>query len=544
MPSCLGIQIDKNIIKYAKVQKEKDSIKVEAFNIMFYEDLKETIDRIIEETNSFKTPIVVNLSDEKYDYFQAPALLNKNDRKSHVQIEYDLFCEEQKINKNTIETRFIFTTNPDNPDMVRSIVVTGNQGDIEQKKLDFSEYKLEQISPLSTAIANLVEKNEKENSVIINIENKTQITTLLKNEIVKIDTIDEGMGEILGKISLIENSKQKSYDVCKNTTIYTQQAESISEGNEHLDSIMPTLNKIATKVKNIIETNGIGISRVYITGLATAINNIDLYFQDFFTEVKCEILKPFFSNTSSIKTSIKDYIEVNSAIALALDGIGYGFTELNFISSKNAISKGFVKRADKKTDKKSVKKKSGLKDKKNNFSMSGTLVPLEWMFIRISIALLIIIIGYIAVTSSINEKIQNEIAIVKGATYDAEKEVKKAESDIKVVQGQTERYNKAIEELKKLEENGLSSTIVPKSAIPNLLYRLIEITPSLVRIISIENTQGTHIVISAESQYYEQLGFLNAAISTNEYLLNVKSTSGVKKDGMVNVIIEGDLPNK
>ena len=45
-----------------------------------------------------------------------------------------------------------------------------------------------------------------------------------------------------------------------------------------------------------------------------------------------------------IKTSIKDYIEVNSAIALALDGIGYGFDELNFLTAKSS-SKNFLKKA-------------------------------------------------------------------------------------------------------------------------------------------------------------------------------------------------------
>ena len=75
MPSSLGIYIENNLIKYAKVVKEKDSIKVEAFNIVFYENLKSTIDRIIEETNSYRTPIIVNLSDEKYDYFQVSAWL-------------------------------------------------------------------------------------------------------------------------------------------------------------------------------------------------------------------------------------------------------------------------------------------------------------------------------------------------------------------------------------------------------------------------------------------------------------------------------------
>ena len=36
MLSCLGIYIDKNLIKYAKVKKTKDSYKIEAFNVEFF----------------------------------------------------------------------------------------------------------------------------------------------------------------------------------------------------------------------------------------------------------------------------------------------------------------------------------------------------------------------------------------------------------------------------------------------------------------------------------------------------------------------------
>ena len=37
MASSLGIFIEKDIIKYAKLQKEKDSIKVESFSVEFYD---------------------------------------------------------------------------------------------------------------------------------------------------------------------------------------------------------------------------------------------------------------------------------------------------------------------------------------------------------------------------------------------------------------------------------------------------------------------------------------------------------------------------
>ena len=63
MATCLGIYIDNNIIKYAKVTKKKEDLKIDAYGIKFYSDLKEAIKQVVSETFSFKIPISVNLSD-------------------------------------------------------------------------------------------------------------------------------------------------------------------------------------------------------------------------------------------------------------------------------------------------------------------------------------------------------------------------------------------------------------------------------------------------------------------------------------------------
>ena len=62
MQSCLGIYIEDNLIKYAKVQKDKDNVKIEAFGTKFYENIQQAIDQIVSETNSSKIPISINLS--------------------------------------------------------------------------------------------------------------------------------------------------------------------------------------------------------------------------------------------------------------------------------------------------------------------------------------------------------------------------------------------------------------------------------------------------------------------------------------------------
>ncbi len=132
---------------------------------------------------------------------------------------------------------------------------------------------------------------------------------------------------------MIENSYSKAYETCKNTTIYTSEGRELQDiENSHLEEIMPTLYSIVSQIQKIINSNTAKIEKVYITGTAALINNIDLYFQEYLEDTKCEILKPsFITNTKDI--NIKDYIEVNSAISLALLGLGQGLTSMNFKGS-------------------------------------------------------------------------------------------------------------------------------------------------------------------------------------------------------------------
>ena len=66
-----------------------------------------------------------------------------------------------------------------------------------------------------------------------------------------------------------------------------------------------------------MESNIITIDKIYITGTMAIINNIDLYFEQYFGGTTCEILKPYFLSTMATNSSVKDYVEVKSAIALA-----------------------------------------------------------------------------------------------------------------------------------------------------------------------------------------------------------------------------------
>ena len=330
MASCLGLYVGNNIIKYAKVSKEREKVKVESFGVKFYDNLEKTIDQIIEETYSYKIPISINLSEEIYNYFDMFAMLSNKDLSKAIKTEFEMYCGDQGYNPNVFETRYVASKNPQDRQKLKIIHIAANKIELTKKMQALEKNKLTSIVPVSMAITNLIETKPKENCLIVNIEDNTTITTILDENVYHVDTFEDGCQEFLRKINLKENSMAKSYEILKNTTIYTSEGKELQEAElGYLEDVMPTLYNIVGNVRKIINESEERISKVYLTGTATLINNIDLYFQEYLSEIECEILKPYFINPTK-DISIQDYIEVNSAISIALSGVGQGIQGINF----------------------------------------------------------------------------------------------------------------------------------------------------------------------------------------------------------------------
>ena len=268
-----------------------------------------------------------------YNYFQVFALLNKKDLPKAIQTEFEGYCADKNYNSNVFETRYAITPNTQERERLKVIHVSENKIELSKKIQKFSSYKLQNISPVSMTISNIAHFDEKENSIIVNIEEKTIITTILNQNIYDIKTLEIGSQDILDKINIKENSYQKAYEICKETTIYTSEGRELSDVDEnYLEDIMPTLYDIVGQIRKVLNESIDKIDKVYITGTGALINNIDLYFEEYLENVRCEILKPSFIKITP-DINIKDYVEVNSAISLALSGLGEGITGMNFKKS-------------------------------------------------------------------------------------------------------------------------------------------------------------------------------------------------------------------
>ena len=391
MQESLGISISNQVIKYAKVKKNNNQIDVASFGLKFYNDIQKDIEQIITETNSNNIPICINTKEERIDYFSVFSLLNKNDTKKTINTEFETLCSDNHINPNAYEGRYIIVNDLINKDRNRVIYFSTGKENLNELNTYVSNAKIKSITPLPVSIANIADIKKGENVMIINIEDKTTVTTILNQKIYAIDYIANGMQEVIEKINERENSYSKAYEICKNTTIYTMEtSETDDPNNRYLSYIVPTLFNIVQEVTKIKEQYS-KIDKIYLTGLGTAINNIELYFQEYFRDAKCEILKPFFAVNNN-KINIKDFIEVNSAISLAMEGLDYGLKSLNFKASTWKDDLNTLLHADIKSLGKG--KKNNKKSFSFDWSMKGTLKPSEMWLIRGCVTTFMVIVVF------------------------------------------------------------------------------------------------------------------------------------------------------
>ena len=539
MSNCLGLYICENLIKYAKVSKDHENLKVESFGIKFYDKLGEAIDQIIQETYSQKTPISVNLSEQMYNYFDMFSLLTKKDLQKAVTTEFESYCVDKNYNPNAFESRFSIVDNKLDKNKLKIIHIAANKIELNKRMQQIEGYKLTNVSPISMSIPNLIDTSEKQNAIVVNIEDETTITTILDNKIFDVQIIEEGSRDILSRINLKENSYSKSYEICKNTTIYTSAGNDLdAEMSSYLDDIMPTLNNIVGQIRKIINSSTEKIDKVYITGTAALINNVDLYFQEYLSELDCEILRPYFvQNVQDI--NIKDYIEVNSAISLALMGLGEGISGMNF--KKQTF-------ADKVPDwmKLEIDPDKSKKEKKYlggffTWDLGQKLDKTETSLIRVAVALFLLVIIYSSFSAALSNQMDKKAQEAQESIASTNRQISLADEDNEKIKTKTNEYSNMIEYLQEASDR-ITDRNRTRNAIPNLLNQIMTIIPVDVQLTSIENTGDTHIVINAQSDKYEQLGYFTARIKVESILTNVISTAGQKDNNTVTIQIEGDLP--
>lgn len=575
MSVVLGIYIDSKLVKYAKIKKENDDIKILNFNIEFYENLSQVLRKIIYDTNSQKTPISINLSEEFYTNFHLKKNTNKKEIKRNVQAMVQMICDEKKENIKDIDYRFVLNKSLETEEDYEILLINTKKESLKTIKSKITPYKIKTITPIGISIKNLIINNNNENYAIVNIEETTKVTSIIDGNVYKVNEVKTGIKDIIKAIDISENLYKKNYNIYKNMTIYKKGSKKVDdENNEYLESVLPVLYKIVIEIKKIVDDPYMNINKIYITGSGANINNLDLYFEEYILNIETEILKPYFLEMSSIKTSIKEYLEVTSAMAIALDGLGELDKNLNFykkvasdikqIESDNSFNKkesvnDIEEKKETKSEKEITENKINIEnneiiiEEKNNYNNyinnkkeNSKLTSKEKLMLRICAVFIILIIGFLGTSNMSNNILEERKKELAEVNLKVEEEFSKLDKQYEIIEKKTEEYKKMIENLDSLtnkENVEIKERIVPKDSIPKMLENIRKVIPEKVSILSISNeTNSKNISIEAVSEKYEQLGYFSSILKTENVLLNVKTSSSIKEGENIKVIIEGELP--
>lgn len=548
MQGCLGIYVQKNLIKYAKVSKDRNSFKVEAYGVKFYDgDIEKTIEQIVKETYSFQVPISINIDNEKYTYSNVFALLKAQDLEKAMDTEFEFFCNNNNQNKNTLEYRKIYAPDKDDRDKLRVLYTYVDKSNVVQRLQILDKFKIQNVSPIAITIPNLNPVLIQEDCLIVNLEDETEVTTVINGKVFSVDKIETGMGKILRLIEERENSIQKAYEICKNTTVYTKTGQNLKvEGNEYLDDIITILFEIINQIKDIVAKNGVDVTSIYLTGMGLVINNIDLLFQEAWIDKKCEILVPYFIEKTNVKINIKDYIEVNSAISLAIQGLDSKKQNINFDESKMNFQKIMAILTSDVGKKNSNTKIKGRKSSTFNRASLREIANMELDFgdrtlLTIVAGLMIAIILFVGVTEVLSKQIKEKMASADTIIENSQKEIDKVTKYNSLVNARTSEYQKLVDKIDEANSK-VSEEYSSKNAIPNLLNKIMYNIPVGVQLLSIENQSGKDIVITAQAEKYDQLGYFKAALEEEGILTDIISTRGTKPGELISITITGKLP--
>ncbi len=590
MSNCLGIYAENNIIKYAKLTTGKDggSLKLATYGVRFSDNKKETIKQIVQETNSTSDFVATNIIGETYENVEVFSKLSKKDTKELVNSEFVNICDTNGTIPSVLDMRFRLSKNTGDSDKYKAICVSTYKSELANIFQEFSDSKINSIAPLGTSIVNILpSKGVDTQAAIVNIEEETVVTVLSGGEIVEIKSFPIGMKDVLPKLAEKYNSYSKAYEACKGVSAYIEDIYSLEDSDrEVLDLLIPMLYELRQKIEQHLKPYMPAINKIYLSGSGIIINNLDLYFQEVFTDKTCELLVPYFLQKDS--NSLKDIVEVNTAIALAFNGIGYNDKEMDYMfggTANQVQSEALKKKATEIWDTVKVKAKEfvtsssparlkAAKKKKididfndevidtgddqpsvqfgedDTFEDDGNIAfftPTEAWMARFAGATLLSFCLYSGAAYYTQSVISNKRAEVSSESAKVNSWISEAKADTRSVDEETQKYvtmkNNLSELLNKVTTRNVSFDI------PNFMSKLMFVIPENVKVTSIsvipttsaDEKKTQKVTMYAESGQYAQLGYFVSRLKLDKVLTNV-DMSVESMSGNIKIKINGELP--
>lgn len=578
MPSCLGICVGKNLIKYAKMSKEKKSniMSINAYGVKFYDVLSQTLSEIVQETKSADAIVSVCLSSEDYENVEVFKNMKPKDRDALLASEFEGICASKSANASAFDMRYVLAQNPESPDQYKAICIAASKIELTNLWQALSTTKFESISAVGATIINLLkEKGSGQNCIIINVEDETKVTVVKNGEIAELIQIPVGMDEVIAKLADKYNSYARAYEACKGVDAYAEGDMSLDyEAQSIRDVLMPTLYDLKQRLIIALQPHLDSIQDVYITGTGMIVNNIDLYLQEAFPGKHCEILIPYFVNKE--RNSIKDVLEVNSALAAAAYALNGIDKSLDFLASgtylrgeakkkklepKEIISnvRNFFDEANKKmlrpVKAKNRKKSISFEDEVENLQQLGgageTSAPefeeeieyydpiSEWLT-RAAVSLFVAWLAYTGFAGYVEGRIDDKTLLTANNIAKTESEIANVDKDRNTIQLKSDEYKEKTVKLQRIIES-IRLQQDRSFDVPNFLSQLMFIIPTDVKVTSVQIGTDDTVILEAESGKYAQLGYFVSRLKLAGVLKNVEMEV-INMSSTIQIKVNGVLP--
>lgn len=548
MSSCLGIYINDNIIKFAKLSYEKHVMTLEQYGTRYIRiDPFNQIEGIIQETNSNSAQIAIN--PEKSEYLNIE-MYDQGQVNSYVadvaKVEFEAWCEKKAVSPQNYE--YIYKAadmkNADNKKMLGINVL---------KKDILEKYTQRFSNIVSLYPANLLTQrlvpSEEQNYILVDLSDSLTIIVVENNKVVDNYNFDVGMKQILSAFSDRVGTYQRAYEACKQINVYS---EGYDNNNKELEVVLePLLQDILKQVQVYVEKYRKNIDKLILTGDGIIFTNIDILFTEYLN-LKCEILKPEFLDDTSNVRNTADILETIEAIALAYDVLKPKPKESEYVK-KTGMKKGLFSKKEKAPKPQKEKKEITLFNKKDK-SIETNSEPKVFLDVDqaqkinkiltcLSIFAGVALITYVAFSGLYISKVEKIKKNVENEVASLDKKISEINSDNEYITSNTKKYTEINEYVQKIVDQ-IESNKIGKFTTYNVatfLNNIIKIIPQNVQLVNIKSDDNKNVVITAKSNSYADLGYFVAELKINNTLNNV-TINNIQNSETTVVEIGGELP--
>ena len=539
MANCLGIYLDDNIVKYAKLSLDNSkNINVEKYGIKFTSDnYEQIINQIIVETECQNVPVIINPQDDLYYSSQVYEQVKDNSYVPDImKLEFEAWCEKNA--KSPEKYSYVYMLSDyKNSENRRNAILNIVPKDSINAELNMVK-TLSQIMPAKPLVKRIV-SDEEDSYILVNIDSMLSLTVVINKEIVDFKTYDTGMKSVLNDFTRNLGSYEKAYLACKQMNVYTEGETSNDPTLEQI--VEPVLQEILKFCQVEVNKYASNISKIFLTGIGTSFTNIDLLFSQFL-DTKTSIIKPFFIKELTDVRYVSEIVEVTEAIALAYEFLNPKFIEMRYLSGgtklNNRINKIFAAPT-KIVKPRKQKEPREPKERKEPQVEDETVNKIGYGAIASAVVLVAYVLFGIAYSFSVNKMVKN----MEVKKQNVITETASVNSDIEYVNKNMKEYkdiNDEVENIKnKIEKNEIGKFSTYNVA--SLLQNIIRIIPQNVRLINISSNDNKKITITASSNEYEDLGYFFAQLKLEGVINNAKINK-VNNGETTTIEIGGDMP--